>query len=47
MVEKLRHTIIALVGDERFRYVQQRVANSDIVFGVWPDPQGTGGLGFI
>jgi hypothetical protein len=46
MAEKLRRTITALVDGERFQYVQRRVADSEIVFGVWPDAQGTGGFGF-
>ena len=46
MAEKLRHTIIALADGERLQYVQRRVADSEIVFGVWPKAQGTGGFGF-
>lgn len=46
MAEELRHTIIALVEEERLPFVQRRVVNSEIVFGVWPDPEGTAGFGF-
>ena len=46
MAEKLRNTIIALPDEERSGYVQRRVAKSEIVFGVWTDPRGTGGFGF-
>src|SRR5215208_199424 len=46
MAERLRHTIIGLIDEERFKFVQRRVAESEIVFGVWPDPDVTGGFGF-
>ena len=46
MAEELRRTILSLANGERLEFVQQRVDNSEIVFGVWPDSGQTGGFGF-
>jgi hypothetical protein len=46
MAEAVRHKIVTLVNGGRFEYVQRLVAESEIAFGVWPDPHGTGGFGF-
>ena len=46
MAERLRHTIIGLIAEERLGYVQRLVAESEIVFCVWPDPSSRGGFGF-
>ena len=46
MAEKLRHEIVGLPNGERLPFVQRRVTDSEIVFGVWPDPDAAGGFGF-
>ena len=47
MAEKLRHEIVGLPNGERLPFVQRRVTESEIVFGVWPDPDAAGVLDFI
>jgi hypothetical protein len=46
MAEALRHSIIPLSAEERTEYVNWLAIESEIVFGVWPDPKGVGGFGF-
>jgi hypothetical protein len=46
MAERHRRIILGLTATERPEYVQRLVAESEIAFGVWPDPRGTGGFGF-
>lgn len=46
MAERHRRIILGLTATERPEYVQRLVAESEIAFGVWPDPRGTGGCGF-
>jgi hypothetical protein len=46
MAETARQVIVALTNGERLQYLQRRVTESEIVFGVWPDPAETGGFGF-
>ena len=46
MAERLHRTIVALADEERLPHLLNRVSNSAIVFGVWPDPDQPSGFGF-
>lgn len=46
LAERLRRTIMDLADSDRFPFVSQRVAESQVVFGVWPDTAGNEGSGF-
>jgi hypothetical protein len=46
MAEELRQAILGMRNDaERSDYAMKVVAESDMVFGVWPDPDAANGVG--
>ena len=46
MAEALRHAILAIGDDaERSDYLMKLLAESDMVFGLWPDPDDANGVG--
>jgi hypothetical protein len=45
MAEELRLTLIPMSDVDRARLVTRLLTDSDMVFGVWPDPNAEGGVG--
>src|SRR4051812_40406013 len=48
MAEELRRAILAMPSEaERSDHVMKLVAESEMVFGIWPDPETADGIGIL